>query len=233
MTTLAGPLVPLTCSGYEALRKDTTAVQTAYYIVDGKLWGFGLAARAREPVPVIDLDDVQAAARRARRRRPPHAGLHVAHARRARRRVGAPEGRVLPARRRVQVPRRVQQDRVARRSTLRARRARVLVRQPRAGGRDRGDACSARTRRSSCRRTRRPRKLDATRGYGAEIVTYDRWTENREEIGARLAEERGLELVKPYDDPLVMAGQGTTALELLEDVQGSRRARRRRSAAAA
>ena len=61
-------------------------------------------------------------------------------------------------------------------------------------------------------------KADATRGYGAEIVTYDRWTENREEIGARLAEERGLELVKPYDDPLVMAGQGTTALELLADV---------------
>ena len=59
-------------------------------------------------------------------------------------------------------------------------------------------------------------KVEATRGYGAEIVTYDRWTESREEIGARLAAERGLELVKPYDDPLVMAGQGTTALELLE-----------------
>jgi threonine dehydratase len=63
-----------------------------------------------------------------------------------------------------------------------------------------------------------PAKMDATRGYGAEIVTYDRWTENREEIGARLAEERGLELVRPYDDPLVMAGQGTTALELLAEV---------------
>ena len=61
-------------------------------------------------------------------------------------------------------------------------------------------------------------KADATRGYGAEIVTYDRWTENREEIGLRLAEERRLELVKPYDDPLVMAGQGTAALELLVDV---------------
>jgi threonine dehydratase len=60
-------------------------------------------------------------------------------------------------------------------------------------------------------------KRDATRGYGAEIVNYDRWTESREEIGARLAEERGLELVKPYDDPLVMAGQGTVALELLEE----------------
>jgi len=61
-------------------------------------------------------------------------------------------------------------------------------------------------------------KLDATRGYGAEIVTYDRWTEDREEISASLAAERGLALVKPYDDPLVMAGQGTTALELLSDV---------------
>lgn len=58
-------------------------------------------------------------------------------------------------------------------------------------------------------------KLDATRGYGAEIVTYDRWTESREQIGAGLAAERGLELVRPYDDPLVMAGQGTVALELL------------------
>jgi threonine dehydratase len=61
-------------------------------------------------------------------------------------------------------------------------------------------------------------KLEATRGYGAEVVTYDRWRENREEIGARLAHERGLELVKPYDDPQIMAGQGTTALELLADV---------------
>jgi threonine dehydratase len=61
-------------------------------------------------------------------------------------------------------------------------------------------------------------KTEATRGYGAEIVTYDRWTESREEIGARLADDRGLELVKPYDDPLVMAGQGTVALELLDDV---------------
>jgi threo-3-hydroxy-L-aspartate ammonia-lyase len=61
-------------------------------------------------------------------------------------------------------------------------------------------------------------KLEATRGYGAEIVSYDRWTDDREEIGSRLARERGVELVRPYDDPLVMAGQGTTALELLEDV---------------
>jgi threo-3-hydroxy-L-aspartate ammonia-lyase len=61
-------------------------------------------------------------------------------------------------------------------------------------------------------------KLEATRGYGAEIVSYDRFADNREEIGARLARERGLVLVKPYDDPLVMAGQGTVALELLVEV---------------
>jgi len=63
-----------------------------------------------------------------------------------------------------------------------------------------------------------PAKLEATRGYGAEVISYDRWTQDREEIGRRLAEERGVALVRPYDDPLVMAGQGTTALELLEDV---------------
>jgi threonine dehydratase len=61
-------------------------------------------------------------------------------------------------------------------------------------------------------------KVDATRGYGAEIVTYDRWAESREDLGAQLAAERGLALVRPYDDSLVMAGQGTTALELLEQV---------------
>ena len=62
-----------------------------------------------------------------------------------------------------------------------------------------------------------PAKLEATRGYGAEVVTYDRYTGDREELGAALADERGLELVRPYDDPLVMAGQGTAALELVGD----------------
>ena len=60
-------------------------------------------------------------------------------------------------------------------------------------------------------------KLDATRGYGAEVVTYDRYTEDRESLGQALAAERGAELVRPYDDELVMAGAGTAALELLED----------------
>jgi threonine dehydratase len=61
-------------------------------------------------------------------------------------------------------------------------------------------------------------KLQATRGYGAEIVLYDRYTEDREAIGRRLAEERGLTLVPPYDHPHVMAGQGTAALELIQEV---------------
>ena len=57
-------------------------------------------------------------------------------------------------------------------------------------------------------------KLDATRGYGAEIVTYDRYGADREAIGAQLAADRGLTLVPPYEDPLVMAGQGTLVGEL-------------------
>lgn len=62
-----------------------------------------------------------------------------------------------------------------------------------------------------------PEKVAATRGYGAEVVTYDRYTEDRAAIGARIADERGLTLVPPYDDLDVMAGQGTAALELVED----------------
>ncbi len=60
-------------------------------------------------------------------------------------------------------------------------------------------------------------KLAATRGYGADIVTYDRMTEDREAIGRRLAEERGLSLVPPFDHAAVIAGQGTAAKELIEE----------------
>jgi threo-3-hydroxy-L-aspartate ammonia-lyase len=63
-----------------------------------------------------------------------------------------------------------------------------------------------------------PAKVEATLGYGAEVIRYDRWTEDRDAIGRALADERGAVLVRPYDDPLVMAGAGTVALELLEDV---------------
>ncbi|QNP74427.1 threo-3-hydroxy-L-aspartate ammonia-lyase [Streptomyces roseirectus] len=61
-------------------------------------------------------------------------------------------------------------------------------------------------------------KVEATAGYGAEIVTYDRYTGDREAISEALAEERGLTLIPPYNHPHVMAGQGTAALELLEEV---------------
>lgn len=61
-------------------------------------------------------------------------------------------------------------------------------------------------------------KLAATAGYGAEIVTYDRYHGDRVAIGEALAAERGLSLIPPYEHPHVMAGQGTAALELVEEV---------------
>jgi threonine dehydratase len=61
-------------------------------------------------------------------------------------------------------------------------------------------------------------KVAATSGYGAEIVLYDRMTEDREALARRLADERGLTLVPPYNDPAIVAGQGTATLELLADV---------------
>jgi threonine dehydratase len=59
-------------------------------------------------------------------------------------------------------------------------------------------------------------KLAATRGHGAEIVAFDRYAQDREELLAALVAERGLVPIHPYDHPMVMAGQGTVALELLE-----------------
>lgn len=61
-------------------------------------------------------------------------------------------------------------------------------------------------------------KLDATRGYGARVVTYDRFKGSREAIGKQIAAETGATLVPPYDHPWTIAGQGTVALELLEEV---------------
>jgi threonine dehydratase len=61
-------------------------------------------------------------------------------------------------------------------------------------------------------------KRAATLGYGGEIVSYDRNLEDREAIGRRLADERGLTLIPPFDHPDVIAGQGTAARELLEEV---------------
>ncbi|MGJ3262111.1 MAG: threo-3-hydroxy-L-aspartate ammonia-lyase [Salinarimonas sp.] len=61
-------------------------------------------------------------------------------------------------------------------------------------------------------------KIEATRAYGAEVVLYDRFTEDRDAIGRRLAAERGLALIPPFDHPDVIAGQGTATKELIEDV---------------
>jgi threonine dehydratase len=61
-------------------------------------------------------------------------------------------------------------------------------------------------------------KRAATEGYGAEVVEYERYGEDREELVHQLAAERDMVLVHPFDNPLVMAGQGTVALELLDDV---------------
>ena len=61
-------------------------------------------------------------------------------------------------------------------------------------------------------------KVAATRGYGGTVVAYDRYTEDREAIGRRLAEQHGLTLIPPFDHADVIAGQGTAAKELFEDV---------------
>jgi threonine dehydratase len=61
-------------------------------------------------------------------------------------------------------------------------------------------------------------KMAATRGYGAEVIVYDRFTEDREALSQRIAQERGLTLVPPYDHADVIAGQGTAAKELIEEV---------------
>jgi len=60
-------------------------------------------------------------------------------------------------------------------------------------------------------------KVEATRGYGAEVVFYDRIKDDRVKFGEAVAQERGLTLVPPYDHPQIIAGQGTAALELLEE----------------
>ena len=62
-------------------------------------------------------------------------------------------------------------------------------------------------------------KVEGTRAWGAEVIPYDRWTESREEIGARIAAERGSVLVPPFDDFHVVAGQGTVGLEAAEQLE--------------
>ena len=60
-------------------------------------------------------------------------------------------------------------------------------------------------------------KIEATRGYGAEVVLYDRRETTREEVAGKIARERGLTMIPPFDHPQVIAGQGTAAKELIED----------------
>ena len=60
-------------------------------------------------------------------------------------------------------------------------------------------------------------KLEATRGYGAEVVMYDASNEDRQKIAEKLASERGLTVIPPFDHPHILAGQGTAAKELIED----------------
>jgi len=62
-------------------------------------------------------------------------------------------------------------------------------------------------------------KISNTRAFGAEVVLYDRATEDRDAIGARISQERGLTLIRPFDEPLVIAGQGTTGLEIAEQAR--------------
>jgi hypothetical protein len=88
---------------------------------------------------------------------------------------------------------------------------------------------TARRRSSSCHRMRRRMKIDNTRALGAEVVLYDRATEDRDAIGDRLAAERGLTLIKPYDEPLVIAGQGTCGLEIAEQASENGISQARRS----
>jgi threonine dehydratase len=62
-------------------------------------------------------------------------------------------------------------------------------------------------------------KIENTRAFGGEVILYDRFRDSREEIGAKLSRERGSTLVKPYDDPGIIAGQGTIGLELVEQAK--------------
>jgi threonine dehydratase len=61
-------------------------------------------------------------------------------------------------------------------------------------------------------------KIDATRGYGGEVILFDRFTQDREQLGREIAAQRGMTLIPPFDHPDVVTGQGTAAKELFEEV---------------
>ena len=139
-----------------------------------------------------------------------------------------------PARRRVQVPRRLQRAVALRRAPAARRRRRLLVGQPRAGHRARGEAARhAGDDRHAARRARRQGGRDeGLRRRGRRSTTATARTARR---SARASpQERGMTLIPPYDHPDVIAGQGTAAMELIEEVGAARRAlrlpRRRRPA---
>ena len=85
--------------------------------------------------------------------------------------------------------------------------------------------CSASPRPSSCRRTRPRVKMRNTLALGAEVIEYDRLRESREEIAARLAAERGAVLVPSFDDPDIIAGQGTVGPRDRRTGRGARASR--------
>ena len=144
-----------------------------------------------------------------------HALARIRGAERARRRPCPAQARMPAADRIVQVPGRLQCDQPDRRGG----RGRLLVRQPRPGRGRRGEAAGQGARPSSCRRTRPAIKIESTRARGAEVRLYDRATESREEIGAEIAARTGAALIRPYDDPRIIAGQGTVGLELAQQAK--------------
>ena len=162
-------------------------------------------------------------------RRAPHAGRHVAHARRAHGRHGGAQAREPAAGRRLQVPRRLQHGRPARRSAPRG------VVTASSGNHAQALALSAALHDLPATilmpEDAPASKAAATEGYGARIVRFDRYADDREALIAELAERDGLAIVHPYDDERIMAGQGTATLELIEDggaAGPAARARRRR-----
>ena len=164
------------------------------------------------------LPSFEQSPRRRRAHRAARAGdpvLRSAVARRAGRRRAALQVREPAARRRVQVPRRLQRGVVARRRAGRARRGHAFLRQPRhrAGAGCAPPAASPRT--WWCPRARCARKLDAIERAGAILHRCAPTMAAREATCAEVQRATGAELVHPYADPRVMAGQGTAALELL------------------
>ena len=135
-------------------------------------------------------------------RGPPDARAPVSNPRRAHRRRHAAQGRELPAHRRLQVPRRVQPSGCARSTGAGRWRPHLLVGQPQPGRGALRPPARHRARWCSCPRTRRTARWQATSGYGAEILRFNRYTQDREEITARTAARLGLHVRARLRRPL-------------------------------